>query len=104
MKHRTLKPITPGEILLKEFLEPFHISMAQLAKDIHVPPNRISQIVQAQRDISADTALRLGFYFGTSPEFWLNLQAHHDLELLNSVRDQILSDIVSIQVQAAYGT
>lgn len=74
-----LKPIHPGEILLKEFLKPLALSQYRLAKDISVPPIRISEIVHGKRAISADTALRFAKYFGNSAEFWLNLQNHYDL-------------------------
>jgi len=70
---KTLQPITPGEILLEEFLQPVGISQSQLANDIRVPANRISQIVREKQGISADTALRLGKYCGIEPEFWINL-------------------------------
>ncbi|MBD3328851.1 HigA family addiction module antidote protein, partial [Candidatus Peregrinibacteria bacterium] len=75
-----LKPIHPGEILIEEFLIPLGISQYRLAKDINVPPRRINEIVHGKRAISADTALRLGRYFNTSAQFWLNLQSHYDLE------------------------
>src|SRR5215467_16273208 len=71
----------PGEILLEEFLNPMGISQYRLAHDIGVPPRRINEIVHGTRAISADTALRLARYFGTSERFWLNLQAHYDLEV-----------------------
>ena len=71
--------ITPGEILKEEFMVPYGISANQLARDIDVPPNRVSEIVAGRRSISADTALRLGTYFGIAPQFWLNLQADYDL-------------------------
>ncbi|PYM12112.1 MAG: addiction module antidote protein, HigA family [Verrucomicrobia bacterium] len=80
MKSKLLANITPGEILLEEFLKPKGITQYRLAKDIGVPPRRINEIVKGQRAITADTALRLGRYFGMSPEFWLNLQTHYDLE------------------------
>lgn len=76
-----LPPIHPGEILLEEFLEPMGISQYRLAKDIGVPPRRINEIVKGKRGISADTALRLSRYFGTSERFWMNLQSRHDLEV-----------------------
>ena len=72
--------ITPGEILDEEFLKPMAIMQYRLAKDIGVPPRRINEIVKGQRAITADTALRIGRYFRMSPEFWLNLQTHFDLE------------------------
>ena len=76
-----LAPIHPGEILLEEFLEPLGISQYRLAKDISVPPRRINEIVHGLRAITADTALRLARYFGTSERFWLNLQVRYDLEV-----------------------
>jgi len=76
-----LTPITPGDVLLEEFLKPMKISQNQLAKDIHVPANRISQIIHGKREITADTALRLGTYFGIEPEFWLNLQVRYNMKI-----------------------
>ena len=76
-----IQPTHPGEILLEEFLKPLGISQYRLAKDIHVPARRINEIVHGKRAITADTALRLGKFFKTSPAFWLNLQTHYDLEL-----------------------
>lgn len=76
-----LSPIHPGEILVEEFLTPLGISQFRLAKETSVPPRRISQIVYGKWGITADTALRLARYFGTSERFWLNLQAHFDLEV-----------------------
>jgi len=78
---KRLEPITPGEILLEEFMKPLNITQAQLAKDINVPPNRISQIIHGKREITADTALRLGRYFGIEPEFWLNLQVRYNMKM-----------------------
>jgi addiction module HigA family antidote len=75
-----LAPVHPGEILLEEFLVPLGITQYRLAKDITVPPRRINEIVHGERGITADTALRLARYFGTSERFWLNLQARYDLE------------------------
>ena len=76
-----MKPIHPGEVLLEEFLEPLGISQYRLAKDTSVSARRINEIVHGARSITADTALRLGRYFGTSAQFWLNLQTHFDLEV-----------------------
>lgn len=76
-----LDPIHPGEILMEEFLKPMGISINRLARDIEVPPGRISTIVNGKRSITADTALRLGLYFGVSPELWLNLQTDYDLRI-----------------------
>jgi addiction module HigA family antidote len=76
-----MPPVHPGEILLTEFLEPLGVSQYQLAKAVDVPARRINEIVHGQRRISADTALRLSRYLGTSERFWLNLQARYDLEI-----------------------
>ena len=74
-------PVTPGEMLKEEFLAEYRLSQNQLAKAIGISPNRIAEIVNNRRRITADTALRLGLYFGNSPEFWLNLQTHYDLKM-----------------------
>jgi addiction module HigA family antidote len=81
MPHRKLPPVHPGEILLEEFLSPLGVSQYRVAKETSVPPRRINEIVRGSRSISADTALRLARYFGTSERFWLNLQARYDLEV-----------------------
>ncbi len=81
MKDKELANITPGEILEEDFLKPMNLSQYRLAKDIGVPPRRINEIVKGKRAVSADTALRLGRYFNMSPQFWLNLQSHYDLEM-----------------------
>src|SRR5258706_10400 len=78
---RKLKAILPGEILEKEFLSPLDVSQRRLAQDIGVPHGRINQIVRGLRGITADTALRLAHYFGSSPRFWMNLQTHYDLQV-----------------------
>jgi len=78
---RKLPAVHPGEVLLEEFLRPLDISQYQLAKDISVPPRRINEIVLGKRAVTADTALRLARYLGTSERFWLNLQARYDLEV-----------------------
>lgn len=91
-----IKPIHPGEILLKEFLKPLRISQYKVAKDIIVPPIRISEIIRGKRAISADTALRFARYFRTTPEFWLNLQAHYDLEIANKKISKILESKVRV--------
>ena len=75
---KMLEPIPPGEILMEEFLEPLQISQNRLAVAIGVPPRRINEIVHGKRRITADTALRLARYFGTTDRFWLNLQTRHD--------------------------
>jgi addiction module HigA family antidote len=77
-----LDPIHPGEILLEDFMKPLALSINRLARDLDVPPNRISAIVNGARSITADTALRLGTYFRVSPETWLGLQIDYDLRLI----------------------
>ena len=81
MPTKKLSPVHPGEVLLEEFLEPMEISQYRLARDISVPPRRINEIVHGKRRITADTALRLSLYFGTSERVWLNLQTGYDLEV-----------------------
>ena len=95
MKRDILPPVHPGEILLEEFMEPLSITQYRLAKDIHVTPIRISQIIHGKRSITADTALRLGKYFNMTPQFWLNLQDRYDLE---TAQDQLTKEIDSISV------
>jgi len=80
MTKRDFPAITPGEILDEEFLAPLGLSQYRLAKEIHVPPRRINEIVKGKRAITADTALRLGRFFGNTPQFWINLQTDYDLE------------------------
>jgi len=80
MTDQKLPPIHPGEILLEEFLKPLGLSQYRLAHDIGVPPRRINEIVHGKRAITANTALRLARYFGTTAQFWLNLQTRYDLE------------------------
>ena len=81
---RKLPPIPPGEILIEEFMRPLGVSQNKLARDLDVPVARINDIVHAKRGISADTALRLATYFGTSAEFWLDLQSRYDLKLASA--------------------
>ena len=81
MGSRKLDPIHPGEVLLHDFLEPLGLSQYRLAHDISVPPRRINEIVHGTRSVTADTALRLARYFGTTDQFWLNLQTRYDLEV-----------------------
>src|ERR1700722_8041314 len=78
---KEFSPATPGEMLKEEYLAEYRLSQNQLAKAIGISPNRIAEIVHNRRRITADTALRLGLYFGNSPEFWLNLQTHYDLKM-----------------------
>ena len=95
MKNKKLPSIHPGEILIEEFLKPMGISQYRLAKNISVPPRRINEIVHGKRSISADTALRLGRFFGISPQFWLNLQTRFDLE----VTEDLLAERLEKEVQ-----
>lgn len=81
MKKNRIPPVHPGEILFEEFLKPMEISQNRLALDMRVPPRRINEIVHGKRRITADTALRLGQYFGMSAEFWLGLQMDYDLDI-----------------------
>jgi addiction module HigA family antidote len=81
MAAKKITPVHPGEILMLEFLEPLGVSQYRLAKDINVPPRRINEIVKGSRAITANTALRLARYFGTSERFWLNIQSQYDLEI-----------------------
>lgn len=78
---KLLPPIHPGEVLQEEFLRPLRLSQYRVAKDMSVPARRINEIVHGTRAVTADTALRLARYFGTTARFWLNLQAHYDLEM-----------------------
>jgi addiction module HigA family antidote len=89
-----LPPVHPGEVLLEEFLRPLGLSQYRLAKDIGVPPRRINEIVHGKRAVTADTALRLARYFGTSARFWLNLQTQYDLD----VQSDILGDRLEREV------
>jgi antitoxin HigA-1 len=90
----TIAPIHPGEVLLLDFLEPLGVTQHRVAIAIGVPPRRINEIVHGKRRISADTALRLSRYFGTSERFWINLQARYDLEL---ERDHLGSSLDAIK-------
>ena len=98
MDKRDFLPITPGEVLEKEFLEPFGLSQYRLAKDIHVSARRINEIVKGKRAITADTALRLGRYFGTSAQLWVNLQSSYELECAQLNLD---AELKSIEPHAA---
>jgi antitoxin HigA-1 len=80
-KHDLLPPIHPGEILAEEFMKPLGLSINRVARDLRVPVTRIAEIFHARRGISSDTALRLARYFGTTPNFWMNLQSAYDLEV-----------------------
>src|SRR5438309_3181984 len=81
MDEKKFAPVTPGEMLKEEFLAGYGLSQSGLAKAVGISPNRIAEIVNNRRRITADTALRLGLYFGNSPEFWMNLQTQYDLKM-----------------------
>lgn len=98
---RRLAPIHPGRILRVEFLKPLGLTPYRLAKDIRVPPNRVTAILGAKRAVSADTALRLGRYFGTTPEFWLGLQEAYDLDVAKREIKRELPTITPHVMQAA---
>jgi len=93
-KMKLLDPIHPGEILSEEFMKPLGISINRLSRDLHVPPNRVHGIVHGTRAITADTALRLGTYFGVPPETWLNLQSEYDLRIARRIAGEQIAKTV----------
>ena len=95
-----MKPLHPGEVLLEEFLKPMSITPYRLAKDIGVPTNRITGIVNGERSLSADTALRLSQYFGTSAKVWVGLQADHDLSIAAANSNSAIRRIEPVDRQA----
>jgi antitoxin HigA-1 len=95
MGRKVLPPVHPGEILFEEFMKPLGISQNRLARDLKVPPRRINEIVHGKRTITIDTALRLARHFGTSVEFWINLQTHYELEV---AEDNKLVETISKEV------
>lgn len=99
-KHNITTPIHPGEILLEEFLQPMGITPYKLAKDIGVTPIRISEIIKGKRSITADTAVRLARYFGTSAQFWVGIQTQHDLEAAEDDLSKVLARIKPVVKQA----
>ncbi|MBN2033001.1 MAG: HigA family addiction module antidote protein [Deltaproteobacteria bacterium] len=102
MDNKKLPPIHPGEILIEEFMKPMGISQYRLAKDISVSPRRINEIVHGQRSITADTALRLGRFFGIAPQFWLNLQNRFDLELVaDKMSDRLDKEVRTFSTDVA---
>jgi len=92
-----LENIHPGEILNEEFLKPMNISAYRLSKDTEIPQTRISQIIKGKRSITADTALRLSIYFGTSPKFWLGLQDDYDIEEESKSKKDVFKRIKRIR-------
>jgi len=94
VKTKKLPPIHPGEILCEEFLKPMGLSQYRLAKGLAVPPRRINEIVHGKRAITADTAMRLARYFGTAPQFWMNLQGRYDLDVAEDRNaDRIMKEV-----------
>jgi antitoxin HigA-1 len=98
---KSLPNIHPGEILLEEYLKPMNISAYKLSKDIGIPQTRTSEIIKGNRRITADTALRLSLYFGTSAKFWLGLQADYDLEEIKRINKEEFKRIKKIEINAA---
>jgi addiction module HigA family antidote len=90
---KVLPPVHPGEVLLEEFMKPLGISINALARDLHVPVSRVSKIVNEERDITPDTAMRAARYFGTTAEFWLNLQSRYDLLIAKSKEKDIQKQV-----------
>jgi addiction module HigA family antidote len=100
MSEETLRPVHPGEVLLEEFLKPMSLSQNRLALDIGVPARRINEIVLGKRGVTADTALRLARYFGTSPQFWLGLQKDYELDIAADALEERLEREVKVFVPA----
>lgn len=98
MVEKLYPPVHPGEILMEDFIEGFAITQHRLAVSIGVPPRRINEIVHGKRAITADTALRLGRYFGVDPQFWLNLQTRYELELAEDLAGAQIASITPLKV------
>src|SRR5699024_12727501 len=94
-------PVHPGEVLMEDFIEGFSITQNRLAVSIGVPPRRINEIVHGKRAITADTALRLGQYFGVDPQFWLNLQTRYDLEVAQDREQDQVAAITPVQAASS---
>lgn len=100
-----LPPVHPGEVLLEEFLKPMNVTQYRLAKDISVPPRRVNEIVLHKRGITADTALRFGRYFGTSEQFWLNLQSDYDLDVeRDRLGDRLIAEVIEFRASTPEST
>ena len=97
MTEKLYAPIHPGEVVLEDFINGFEITQNKLAVSIGVPPCRINEIVHGKRGITADTALRLGKYFGVEPQFWLNLQSHFELEVAQERAEEQIASIEPLQ-------
>ena len=93
-----IPPVHPGEVLLEDFIKGFEITQNRLAVAIAVPPRRINEIVHGKRGITADTALRLAKYFGTSAEFWINLQSHYELDRAEDLAGDQIASITPLKV------
>jgi addiction module HigA family antidote len=94
MAEEKLKPVHPGEVLMEEFLKPLQLSQNRLGLEMGVPARRVNEIVLGKRGITADTALRLGRYFGVSPQFWLGLQMDYDLDVAeDQLQDRLLKEV-----------
>ena len=101
---RRLPPVHPGQFLRNEFLEPLDLSVYALARALNVPRPRLNEVVRGRRSVSTDTALRLARYFGTSPEFWINLQARYDLDIADrALRRTIDGEVVPRVARDAHG-
>ena len=100
MKEMRIPPVHPGEVLLEDFLKPMEISQYRLAKEMKVYPRKINEIVHGKRAVTADTALRLSRYFGTSAELWMNLQTLYELETTrDKIRSQLEQEIVPLDME-----
>lgn len=91
-KTKTMAPVHPGETLREDFLKPLGLTANRLAIELRVPVTRVNDIVRGRRAITADTALRMARYFGTTPQFWMNLQANYDLEMAQDIRGPEIAD------------
>ena len=101
MTAKKLSPLHPGEVLYEEFIKPLALSQNQLARELKVPPRRVNEIVLGKRGISADTALRLARHLGTSPEFWLGLQADYELDMARDRSEALIAR--EVRVRSASG-
>ncbi len=99
MTEEKMPPVHPGEILLEDFMKPLGITQYRLAKEMKVYPRRVNEVVHGKRAITADTALRLARFFGTSPEVWMNLQTHYDLEIAKDA----LTDVIRAEISPLSG-
>ena len=103
MSKKVTPPVHPGETLLEDLMKPLGLSQNKLAAALGVDPKRINEIVTCRRAITGDTALRLARYFGTSPEFWMHLQAHYDLEVARDAKEEEIERVVKPSAEVAHG-